>query len=625
MTPHEPPAVFPGFPALRANVTFVPIQFFTVVLPHSSRGCARVVGYALRRLLGWVDAGGEPTHSEARFTYRQLIEQAGVSRDAMAGALQEAVSRSFLECVEPPHPDRPGEPARSGVYRIRWDAQGAYTDRPEEFRGFYYPEAAVMTVHEAGTVVRRPKAARKNIPNAFFDRLLPRERLSVVRLVGALLFYSIQWGPGGERRVPVQLSVTELSRLTRFTRQHVYEALVEARRQGYVVALDPGRFDPSGSGRSEAATYAIRWAEATPAAGPGVAAEAVGTDRSEKENEAPVRKGERERSEKGDGNRSEKENDIRIKTEHKTDQTTAAGPERPRTPEPAAAAYALLLKTGFEPESARILAHKRGLEVIQRQIAWLPLRNSSRSRLGLLRRAIEFDWPKPEGSATPPESPELALAREFTSHYYAGYHGYSGPPTTEVLPRDAQTAARFLERLFALKPDRSQVAQWGRRFGEFMRQTHREDARARPNLAPALLLYGDAFLRTLPTNGAVRTRPDLEAVRAAHEREFAEGYRAYLRGMEARLQREEPALYAAFHEERRRTRHAMTGGMFLASADKVAWFDSEAGRLEGLAAFCEKRRVRSVLGFWDWDARVNPQRLGATAPAASSPAPAASP
>ena len=46
-----PSPVFQGFPAYQANVTYVPIQFFTVVLPRASRGCVRLVGYALRKLL----------------------------------------------------------------------------------------------------------------------------------------------------------------------------------------------------------------------------------------------------------------------------------------------------------------------------------------------------------------------------------------------------------------------------------------------------------------------------------------------------------------------------------------------------------------------------------------------
>lgn len=77
LQPTEAPS-FPGFPDFQSNVTFTPIQFFTVVLPHSSRGTARIVGYALRNLLGWVDENGNATRERLRFTYRELIEKAGV-------------------------------------------------------------------------------------------------------------------------------------------------------------------------------------------------------------------------------------------------------------------------------------------------------------------------------------------------------------------------------------------------------------------------------------------------------------------------------------------------------------------------------------------------------------------
>ena len=40
---HEPTPSpeFPGFPDFQANVTFVPLQFFTAVLPYASRGTVR--------------------------------------------------------------------------------------------------------------------------------------------------------------------------------------------------------------------------------------------------------------------------------------------------------------------------------------------------------------------------------------------------------------------------------------------------------------------------------------------------------------------------------------------------------------------------------------------------------
>ena len=187
-----------------------------------------------------------------------------------------------------------------------WDREGGYTDSPEEFRGFYYPEAALLPVREGGGVVRRPKAARKNIPNDFFDYLLPRERLSVIRVVGALLFYSIEWGPGGERKVPVSLSITELSRLARLSRQHVHEAVQEARARGYIVQLDSGCFDPAAGQANRAATYAIRWvgearAVESVTAPTGAVVWAGADDRSEKVYGEPVGKGERDRSEKVNG------------------------------------------------------------------------------------------------------------------------------------------------------------------------------------------------------------------------------------------------------------------------------------------------------------------------------------
>ena len=184
---HEPTPSpeFPGFPDFQANVTFVPLQFFTAVLPYASRGTVRVVGYALRKVLGWVDAHGQPIREQVQFTYRELIAQAGVARESIAGALEEAIERRCLRCVQRPQPDSLQQPARSGIDELCWDETGAYTDVPEAFAGFYFPEAALVEERQGATTVRRPKVARKNIPHAFFDHLLPRERLSVIRVVGA--------------------------------------------------------------------------------------------------------------------------------------------------------------------------------------------------------------------------------------------------------------------------------------------------------------------------------------------------------------------------------------------------------------------------------------------------------
>ncbi|MBI5386445.1 MAG: hypothetical protein HZA90_17375 [Verrucomicrobia bacterium] len=623
-----PPPTFPGFPAFRSNVTYVPIQFFTVVLPHSSRGTVRIVGYALRKVLGWVDEHGQPMQEQLRFTYRELIEKAGVSREAITEALQEALDKHLLRCVQTPQPDTAGRPGRSGVYELCWDMVGGYTDNPAQFQGFHYAEAAVLEADDGSAVARRPRAARKNIPNAFFDVLLPRERLSVIRVVGALLFYSIQWGSGGERRVPVSLSITALSRLTRMSRQHVHAAVLEARQRGYLEPVEAGYFDPAAGQSSRAATYGIRWitgpAAVTPAARvtvptglvlpPVRKGEREQGDRSEKVDGGPVQKSERTRSEKVNEERSERVNGIRIKTESKTHQTTTAGGAEPMTGalDSGAAAVEALVKQGFEETTAQHLAQRHSLEVIQRQIEWLPLRRASRSRLGLLRRAIEHDWPKPEGTAPTASVPTAheAQARLFAAHYYGAYHGLEGPAQTEPFPKDLQAAGPFVACLLQLQRDERLVPQWGRQFGRLMRDKHQGDPQAKPNLSFALTLFGGLFLRQLQSADTARRKQALGTAQARHQAAFYARYEDYLRQSEITLQQAAPALYVGFLERRQETRHNLTGRGWLISAETLAKFESERSRLLGFAEFFHRHPQHPVLDFWEWDGRLNPQRFG---------------
>jgi len=616
-----PPPPFPGFQAFQANVTYVPIQFFTVVLPHCSRGAVRIVGYALRKVLGWVDERSQPTREQLQFTYRELIDKAGVSRESITEALREAIERSCLRCRQAPQPDTAGQAAQSGLYELCWDKAGPYTDNPAEFHGFHYAEAALVEEGTGAGTARRPRAARKNIPNAFFDFLLPRERLSVIRVVGALLFYSIQWGDGGERKVPVSRSISELSRLTRMSRQHVHQAVREARQRGYLEPVDPGCFDPAAGRQSRAATYGLRWATAvpsgrvlpqrpeTPSTLPVRKGERDPTDRSEKVNGGPVRKSERHRSEKMHGNRSEKVNGINTKTESKTVQTTAEAGQPVAKPD-AAAAVLRLVEAGFDEATARQLAQQCSPQVIQRQVDWLPLRNARQNRLGLLRRAIEHDWPKPEGASQDETAVDQTQARLFASHYYAAYHGFAGPATTEPFPKDLFMAAQFLARLLELRGDESLVPEWGRQFGRLMRNRHQGEAKAKPNLSYALTLFGDQFLHQVQRDAATGRKQALGKARECHQAAFFGRYEDYLRQSEIALQRASPALYAAFLERRQETRHRLLGGLFLASAETLARFDSERSRLLGFAEFFHRHPEHPVLDFWEWDARLNPQGFG---------------
>ena len=171
---------FPGFPDFRANVTFVPLQFFTVVLPHRSRGCVRLVGYMIRRLLGWVDTDGNPTHEQVQFSYRALVTEVGISRGAIAAAIKEALECRLIVRVDG------AEAGANSVYALRWS--DCYTNSPHGFAGFFRREAVTLTGSGDGCDMPVAKAARKNIPNAFFDHVLRRDRLSVARVVGGAPF-----------------------------------------------------------------------------------------------------------------------------------------------------------------------------------------------------------------------------------------------------------------------------------------------------------------------------------------------------------------------------------------------------------------------------------------------------
>ena len=592
---------FPGFPEFRANVTFVPLQFFTVVLPHRSRGCVRLVGFMIRRLLGWVDTEGNPTHEQLEFCYRELVNEAGLSRDSIAEALAEAQAHQLIECVRAPRPDGPGHPAQSGLYALRWGDH--YTDSPVEFAGFFRQEAVPVSEDDKGQPVARAKAARKNIPNAFFDYVLRRERLSLVRVVGAMLFRSIQWGPGGERKVPVSLSITELCRLTRMTRRHVHEAVQEALARGYIEYVQEGYFDPHAGEESQAATYRIRWTSqavnpvhvqpADTLTPPPAEASAPCTfsDRSEKGYGEAVRKGERHQSEKGNGNRSEKGNDISIKTSIKNRTTTAAGEPTPPVAAVAGGILAKLIGIGFDEPTARHLASRFAAEAIERQIEWLPQRKADTNRLGLLRRAIEGNWSQPEASTFPPEHAAGAL---FVRHFEAALHGYTEPPSG-CTPKEAEMGARFLRELAATGASEAEAAEWGRRFGQFVRAK----SPPKPWFVWVLRVYGGEFLRQC--RQAIRRDEKLSAAQArrAHEEKFTPRYQDYLRAEEVRLRGEDPGLYAAFEAHRQEV-HAR----FRLSAKTCELLTSEASRLSAFGDFLRERGI-PLLDFWAWDRQFN--------------------
>jgi hypothetical protein len=263
---------------------------------------------------------------------------------------------------------------------------------------------------------------------------------------------------------------------------------------------------------------------------------------------------------------------------------------------------------GFDELTARRLAERHPKQVVQNQIEWLPSRTAARNRLGFLRRAIEQDWPKPEGAKG--AVPEVQDAKVFAAHYYAAYHDFAGEPATEPFPKDIEMAGKFIERLFPRERDHSQLPEFGRQFGRMMREQHRGDARAKPNLSLAIVLFGDQFLRTQQRRHSTRDRELLGKAREAHQAAFMPDYVAYLRLAEKSLSESNPAAYKAFLASHRRLRDLMTRGPFVTSAERLARFDAEENRLLGFAEFFANDSQHRIAGFWEWDTQLNPRRFG---------------
>ena len=252
---------------------------------------------------------------------------------------------------------------------------------------------------------------------------------------------------------------------------------------------------------------------------------------------------------------------------------------------------AKLVELGFDATTARHLAERHSPEILQQQLAWLPLRQASTNRLGLLRRAIEQNWPKPKADAIPSEHATGAI---LARHYAAAVRG-DDQPSELCSPKEALLGTEFLRRLGAHAE--APAAEWGRRFGKFVRGKSPQKLW----LAWTLPVYGDEFARGWRHTSMQAENSAWNTSRAAHEKKFHSAYQTYLRGEEEHWRKDQPAIYAAFgaYQEELSNR-------FNLSEKTRALFNTEAGRLSAFTEFMREHGKR-LFEFWQWDQRRNPQ------------------
>lgn len=429
---------FAGFAAPVSNTTYTPNQFFDVCLPNASRGCIRITGHLIRKTLGWCDAAGRPQREQIEVSYGELEQLAGISHGMIRSSLDEAVAKHFITCVEEGRPGSKGDAGASARYALKWDTTPRYARTLDEFRGFYGAEGN-----------------RTDIPNQYFDVVIPRETLAVTHVVGAVIRHSIGFQtPSGSRRQHATLAYSQILRVSGLSsRRTLAGAIREAIAKGYVVRLDPGRFSAEVSER-RSATYALRWNDGFHGGSTPKRIPAARTKyRSEKDTS-----GTSEHSGK-DTNNTPK----RIPAGH-SEKETIEIKQLNETQKQHAVIAGLLKKAGMDEAGAAALLSRHPLENIRQQLEWLSVRHATQNPAGLLRRAIEGNWPAPAIRRTSFSGPAARPLAELESTEVSppddAYLAWLKQQETVYRKDFPYEYARFLAKRSRLRRDIEQEKGW---------------------------------------------------------------------------------------------------------------------------------------------------------------------
>ncbi len=548
-------SAFQGFKAPTSNTTYTPNQFFDVVIPNYSRGVVRIVAYLLRKTLGWCDANGDPQEEQVEVTYSELERRAGVSRDMIRGALDDALKGHLIDCVSEGRPRMANDAGQSAQYQLCWSGK-SYTTRLHEFTGFFEGEGN-----------------RTDIPNEFFDVVIPNEPLSVIKVVGSIIRHSIGFqAKHGRRRQQVAISYQHIENYAQFgSRSDLARALKTALEKNYIIRVEEGAFSPDAMERRPA-TYALRWCDYP------IGQKNKPSEQSENQTiisqiSAPA-------------HRSENQTSIKTKPENETvkQQQSAASPAMLR-----------LVAEGFDETTAEILAEDHSLEEIESQIAWLDQRGPFRSRLGMLRRAIEGRWPAPAKlrATEVPNSPGRELAR----HFYAAFGGNAGEPTVEPSHREVEAADAYAQRLQQVMGTRVDPAACGRELASLALSQRAPLA----SVSVAIRQCGDALWTRLDSQMKLEQRRAQEHARASHYAQYLPLYQKWLHDEELRLRNERSDDFRAFEAQRAKKREELVSNPTPWNKTMLTFYDDESSRTTAFREFF------ALPDFWQWDASFNSQ------------------
>ena len=593
---------FKGFKPPTSSTTYTPNQFFDVVLPNASRGCLRLVAFLIRKTLGWSDEHGNPQNEHTHVSYRELIEEAGVSRGAIKDAIEEAVAKRYIDCLRFGQPHKAGEEGFSALYSLRWDMSDAYISSPDEFDGFFSGNGNLT-----------------HIPNDFFDYAIPNEPLAIVKVVGVIIRHTIGFQTRyGFRRQQVEMSFSEIMRRTGIASSSTVSTAIRAAIDGnYIRKVSEGLFDPAAGATSKATTFAVCWdenPENEPKQNNGSKIEAGEQFKNRSGEIETVQKSKRENGSKieaGNGSFFEAVTVQKSKPEafkNRSDIETTLENNNPKQQQTASAVVAgkgslallvgRLLSEGIDSTRAARLVEDFPSERIERQLDALPLRKVRSSKTGFLIRAIELDIPVPS-VAKPKESASQIMA----AHFYAELGGNAGEPISIMTSADEEAATSLLSNF----PGQSGASpgDLGRGFARFVGKQKSSAKYPIRTLTLAMRSFGNEFLSIQRAQLESDMKERSIEMRNAHETKFQPAYRQHLREVANHVENQGGELWASCEgwiNNKLERRKRMSETMHRRSIEQLGSAD---GRADFVIECLSELRPKLIPPFWEWDATIN--------------------
>lgn len=593
---------FRGFKLPTSSTTYTPNQFFDVVLPNASRGCLRLVAFLIRKTLGWSDEHGNPVNEQTHVSYRELIDDAGISRGAIKDAIDEAIEKRYVECLRFGQPHRAGEEGYSALYSLHWDFREEYITSSQDFDGFYAGNGNLT-----------------HIPNDFFDFTIPNEPLAIVRVVGVIIRHTIGFQTRyGFRRQHVEMSFSEIMRRTGIASSStVSNALKVAVERNYIRKVAEGIFDPSAGTMSKATTFAVCWDENPdfePVKQNGSKIEAGEQFKNRSGVLETVQKSKRpigSEIEAANGPFSEAVTVQKSKPEafkNRSDIETTNLNDIPKQQQTGNAVVAgrgslallvgRLLSEGIDPKKAAQIVEDFPSERIERQLDCLHLRKVKSSKTGFLIRAIEQDIPAPSGPKSVDSSSQVLAA-----HFYAELGGNEGEPISVVSTADEEASTSLLSRFPAAAA--VNAANLGREFARYVVKHSSNSKFPIRTLPLAIRSHGNEFLTSRRSRLETEQRERLAQARTTHEKELQPAYRNHLRSVAQQFERDggEPwTKCEKWMESKLERRRRMSDTIYKRTLEQIATVE---GRADFVLDYLAEANPNLIPTFWVWDATIN--------------------